>query len=107
MTYMVLSSREKPLFLKKIFHDTYFFTQFVHSHIRQHYSSKYSGDGCMGRPPTSNFGGTFGCPPSPPLSLHPWSAGSNFLCGHPHEAGPSPICRSPPEPDPTPSVWMS
>src|SRR6218665_2336137 len=31
--------------------------------IRQHYFSKYWGDGCMGRPPTSNFWGDR--PPSP------------------------------------------
>ena len=39
--------------------------------IRQHYFSKYWGDGCMGRPPTSNlFGGTVPPVPSrsPPLS---------------------------------------
>src|SRR6218665_325809 len=35
-----------------IFHSVHTFT-----HIRQHYFSKYWGDQCMCRPPTSNFGG--------------------------------------------------
>src|SRR6218665_1685986 len=51
---MTLSSQEKHLF--------YSFHTFAH--IRQHYFSKYWGDECMGRPPTSNFGGTV--PPVPP-----------------------------------------
>ena len=38
------------------------------SYIRQHYLSKYWGDGCMGRPPTSNLGGV----PPVPLGLRPW-----------------------------------
>ena len=45
--YTTLSSQEKHLF--------YSFHTFAH--IRQHYFSKHWGDECMGRSPTSNFGG--------------------------------------------------
>src|SRR6218665_1979035 len=38
------------------------------AHIRQHYFSKYWGDECMVRPPTSNFGGTV--PPRFPPLVH-------------------------------------
>src|SRR6218665_1710398 len=57
-SYTTLSSQEKPLF--------YSFHTFAH--IQQHYFSKYWGDECMGRTPTSNFGG-----PSPqfPLGFRP------------------------------------
>src|SRR6218665_1290090 len=59
MSYLTLSSQEKHLFY------------FVHTftRIRQHYFSKYWGNQCMGRPPTSNFRGTV--PPVPP-GLRPW-----------------------------------
>src|SRR6218665_1905250 len=47
---------------------TLFYSGRTFARIRQHYFSKYWGDGCMGRTPTSNFGG-----PSPqsPLGLPP------------------------------------
>ena len=44
--------------------------------MRQHYFSKYWGDGCMGRPSTSNFGGTV--PPVSPMS--PPVQCLQFLC---------------------------
>src|SRR6218665_3626276 len=63
LSYMTLSSQEKPLFTRK----------HTISYFRAHpttlaYFSKYWGDGCMGRPPPepSNFGGPS---PSPPRSL--------------------------------------
>ena len=37
------------------------------AHIRQHYFSKYWGDGCMGRPPPQTLGG----PPPAPVGLRP------------------------------------
>src|SRR6218665_967315 len=53
MSYLTLSSLEKHLF--------YSFHTFPR--IRQHYFSKYWGDGYMGRPPPQIFGG-----PSPQVS---------------------------------------
>src|SRR6218665_1950675 len=68
MSYMTLSSREKPLFSENNSLMTPFFTLFVLSHASdKHYCSKYWGDGCLGRPHTSNFWGDR--PPSPPLGL--------------------------------------
>src|SRR6218665_366856 len=51
---------------------------FVRPFVRtpQHSSSKYWGDGCMGRPPTSNFGGTV---PQSPLGLRPCCSGWQSL----------------------------
>src|SRR6218665_1495357 len=51
---------------------TPFFTLFVLSHtFDKHYFSKYWEDGCMGRHPISNFGGTVPPVPfmSPPVNL--------------------------------------
>src|SRR6218665_3757865 len=36
---------------------TFFYSVHIFARIRQHCFSKYWGDGCMGRPPISNFGG--------------------------------------------------
>src|SRR6218665_2295130 len=44
----------KPLFHKKILHDTFFSFQFV---LSQPFFSKYWGVGCMGRPPPQILGG--------------------------------------------------
>jgi len=60
---MTLSSREKTLFQKIIPWWHLFYTSRTFARIRQHYSSKYSGDGCMGRPQTQILGGL--CPVSP------------------------------------------
>ena len=49
--------------------NTFFYSVHTFSRTRQHYFSKYWGDQCMGRPPTSNFWG--GPSPSPPLGLRP------------------------------------
>jgi len=49
------------------------FTSFFlleHSHASNNCFSKYWGDKCMGRPPTSNFLGDR--PPGHPLGLRPW-----------------------------------
>src|SRR6218665_3751723 len=43
--------------------NNFFYSFHNFAHIRQHYFAKYWGDECIGRPPTSNFGGTV--PPSP------------------------------------------
>src|SRR6218665_2224051 len=42
----------------------FFYSAHTFTRIQQHYFSKYWEDQCMGRPPTSNFGGDR--PPSPP-----------------------------------------
>src|SRR6218665_508834 len=42
----------------------FFYSVRTFARIRKHYFSKYWGDQCMGRPPTSNFGGD-----RPPVSL--------------------------------------
>jgi len=68
MSYMTLSSQEKPLFQKRIPWWHLFYSVRTFAPIRQHYFSKYWGDGCTGRPPTSNFGGTV---PPVPLSFRP------------------------------------
>src|SRR6218665_2401630 len=60
MSYMSLSSQEKPLLQKK-FLDCTCFSLFVLSRASDNTTSqKYLGDECMGRLPTSNFGGD--CP---------------------------------------------
>src|SRR6218665_1425763 len=69
MSCMTLSSQQNHFF--------YSFHTFAH--IRQHYFSKYWGDGCMGRPPTSNFGTTV---PSVPPRFRP---------GHFYSASSSPL----------------
>src|SRR6218665_2777145 len=57
MSYLTLSSQEKHLF----------FTLFILSRASNNTTSlNIGGNQCMGRPPTSNFGGTV--PPSPPRS---------------------------------------
>src|SRR6218665_1748899 len=55
---------EKPLFQNK----NSFMTPFFYSVLLSSYFSKYWGDGCMGRLPTTNLGGDH---PPVPLSLHP------------------------------------
>src|SRR6218665_3529084 len=37
--------------------NTFLYSVYTFTRIRQHYFSKYWGDQCMGRPPTSNFFG--------------------------------------------------
>src|SRR6218665_3195750 len=50
---------EKPLFHNnKFLQDNFFYSVRTFAHIQQHYFSKYWGHGCMGRPPTLNFGGS-------------------------------------------------
>src|SRR6218665_3696455 len=57
MSYMTLSSQEKH----------HFYSVHAFARIRQHYFSKYWGDGCMGRPPPQIFlGGP--SPQFPPMS---------------------------------------
>src|SRR6218665_2041130 len=53
-------------FRKEFLHKTICYSVRTFAHIQQHYFSKYWGDQCMGRPPTSNFGGP--SPPVPPRS---------------------------------------
>src|SRR6218665_2009185 len=48
---------------RKILDDTVSYSLRTFARIRYHYFSKYWRNGCMGRPPTSNFGGR---PPSTP-----------------------------------------
>src|SRR6218665_1268024 len=69
MSYTTLFTQEKPLYFKKEFlNKTIFYSVHPFAHIRQHYFSKYWGDQCMGRPPTSNFlGAVPPVPRSPPL----------------------------------------
>src|SRR6218665_2308797 len=68
MSYMTLSSQEKPLFLKKFLDDTYFFTLFVLSRPSDNtILLKILGGPMHGPSPTSNFGG----PPPSPLGLRP------------------------------------
>jgi len=55
---MTLSSQEQPLFQTRIPLWHLFYSVRTFARIRQHCFSKYWGDGCMGRAPTSNFGGT-------------------------------------------------
>src|SRR6218665_1726993 len=65
---MTLSSQEKPLFQKEFLYDTFFYSVRTFSRIRQHYFSKYLGDGCMGRPPPQTLGEPLPqSPRSPPL----------------------------------------
>src|SRR6218665_941817 len=58
---------KKNHYFRKEFLDStlFFYSARTLTHIRQHSLSKYGGR-CMGRPPTSNFGGNR--PPSPPRS---------------------------------------
>ena len=49
----------------------FFYSVRTFARVRQHYFSKYWGDGCMGRPPTWHFWGTV---PQAPLGLR--------LCPH-------------------------
>src|SRR6218665_3950058 len=70
MSYLTLSSQEKHRF----------YSVRTFTRIRQHYFSKYWGDQCMGRSPTSNFGGTVPPVPGPEalycqvqrVSCEPW-----------------------------------
>ena len=52
---------------KEFLYDAFFYSVCTFALIQQYCFSKYWGDGCKGRPPTSNFGGTV--PPVPPRSL--------------------------------------
>ena len=64
---MTLLRKKNHYFKKEFLNKTIFFNS-VHpfAHIRQHYFSKYWGvDQCMGRPPTSNFGGRSPQSPAP------------------------------------------
>src|SRR6218665_2377316 len=76
MTYMALSSREKPLFHNKILHDTFFQSIRTFARVRQHYFSKYWEDGCMGRRPPPQIWGD-----RPPVSPNspPTAKGSSVL----------------------------
>src|SRR6218665_366676 len=66
MSYMTLSSQEKPLFQKKFLDDTFFYSLRTFARIRQHYFSKYWEGRMHGPYHISNFLG--GRPPSPPRS---------------------------------------
>ena len=61
--------KKNHYFRKDFLYDTFFYSVRTFARIRQHYFSKYWGDGCAGRPPTSNFGETVPPVPtrSPPL----------------------------------------
>src|SRR6218665_4016140 len=72
MSYMILSSQGKALYFRKeLLYDTFFYSVRTFARIRQHCFSKYWSDGCMGRPPTSNFWEDRppSSPRSPPLSI--------------------------------------
>src|SRR6218665_2400869 len=53
--------KNKHYFRKEFFYDTFCYSVRTFARIRQHYFSKYWGDGCMGRPPPQILGG----PPVP------------------------------------------
>src|SRR6218665_1735705 len=63
-------SEKNHYFRKEFLDDTFFYSVRTFARIRQHYFSKYWGDGCMGRPPHQIFLGE----PSPqsPLDHRPW-----------------------------------
>src|SRR6218665_1675853 len=65
-------TRKSTIYLRKEFlDDTYcFYSVRPFAPIPQHYFSKYWGDQCMGRPPTSNFSGG-GPSPQSRLGLRP------------------------------------
>src|SRR6218665_105777 len=58
-------------------YDTFFTLFVLFARLRQHCFSKYWGDQCMGRPPTSNFGGDR--PPPVPPGLRPCLCALNFF----------------------------
>src|SRR6218665_883745 len=67
MSFMTLSSQEKPLYFRKNSFMTPFFTLFVLSRASDNTSSQnIGGYGCMGRPPPQIFWGTV--TPVPPMS---------------------------------------
>src|SRR6218665_995650 len=69
MSYLTLSSQEKPLFQKIIPSRHLLYSVRAFARIRQTLCfSKYWGDGCMGRHPHLKFGGTV---PPAPLGLRP------------------------------------
>src|SRR6218665_429926 len=80
MSYMTLTSQQKPLFQKIIPFMTPFFTLFVlFAHLRQHCFSKYwGGTNAWDVPPISNFGGDRP-PQSPQVSLLVCSRTLNFF----------------------------
>ena len=76
MSYMTLSSQEKPLFQKRIPWQHLFFTLFVLLHASDNTTSQNIGGlggGCMGRPPTSNFLGPSPLGLRPAVASHQWS----------------------------------
>src|SRR6218665_2870231 len=59
--FTVLNVVHDPFFTRKTTNsekNSFFYSVRTFAPIRQHYFSKYWRDACMGRPPTSNFGGT-------------------------------------------------
>src|SRR6218665_2921715 len=69
VVYDPLLTRKTTISENNSFMTPLFYSACTFARIRQHYFSKYWGDGCMGRPPTSNVGrSVFPVPPrSPPL----------------------------------------
>src|SRR6218665_3652120 len=71
--YMTLYSQEKPLknhyFRKEFLYDTFVYSVRTFARIRQHYFSKYWGDGYMGRPHHLKFWGYHS--PSALLGIRP------------------------------------
>src|SRR6218665_590494 len=78
MSYMTLSSQETPAISKKNSFMTPFFTLFVLTRASDNTTSQNNigVDECMGRPPTSTFGGTV--PQSPP-GLRPCIKSKNLV----------------------------
>src|SRR6218665_553811 len=69
VVYDPFHTRKTTIFRIEFRYDTFLNSVRAFTRIRQHYFSKYWGrGGCMGRPPTSSFGGTV--PQSPPPFLH-------------------------------------
>src|SRR6218665_828880 len=66
--YMTLPRKKDHYFRKEFLYDTFFYSLRTFARIRQHYFSKYWGDGCMGRPgrpPPQIFKFLGDRPPSP------------------------------------------
>jgi len=68
VVYDPFLTRKTTISENNSFMTPFFYSVRTFARIRQHYFSKYWEYGCMGRPTTSNFGGTV--PPVPPRS-HP------------------------------------
>src|SRR6218665_3697272 len=56
VVYDPLLTRKTTMSEKNSFMTPLFYSVRTFARIRQHYFSKYWGDGCMGRPPNSNVG---------------------------------------------------